>query len=89
MDEENEKLDKELATIKSNMNNPLDGKMKELNETYVSLIENNKAVIKHLQESNSKKAAVAKKFAEEKMCNIEDGANLVNLKFIFILYKVK
>ena len=59
------------------MNNPLDEKLKELNETYTTLIENNKAVIKHLQESNNKKAAIAKRFAEEKMCNIEDGANLV------------
>jgi len=51
--------------------------LRELNETYTTLIENNKAVIKHLQESNNKKAAIAKRFAEEKMCNIEDGANLV------------
>ncbi|OUM61169.1 hypothetical protein PIROE2DRAFT_12885, partial [Piromyces sp. E2] len=76
LDQENEKLNNELATIKSNMNNPLDGKVKELNETYINLIEKNKEEIKYLTETNSKKAAVSKKFAEEKMCNIEDGANM-------------
>jgi len=87
LDEENEKLDKELATIKTNMNNPLDGKVNELNEIYTSLLKKNKAEIKCLTETNSKKAAISKRFAEEKMCNIEDGANMVNIYiYIYIFF---
>ncbi|ORX58426.1 hypothetical protein BCR36DRAFT_317741, partial [Piromyces finnis] len=84
LDEENEKLDNELATIKSNLNNPLDGKLKELNETYKNLIEKNKEEINNITETNSRKAEISKRFAEEKMCNIEDGANMMQFESLSI-----
>jgi len=80
LDEENKNLDNELATIKSNLKNPLDGKVKELNEIYTTLIEKNKEEIKNIYEKNNKKAAISKRFAEEKMCNIEDSANMMQFE---------
>jgi len=80
LNKEEKDLDNQIATIKSKLNQKLDGKVKELNETYATLIEQNKNEIKYLYESNNRSAAVSKRFAEEKMCNIEDTANMVYLK---------
>jgi len=60
--------------------------VKELEEEYTALIEKNKREIKSIKEMNSKKVAVSKRFAEEKMCNIEDSANMVYI--ILLLYYV-
>ena len=64
----------------------MDEKVKELEEEYTALIEKNKREIKSIKEMNSKKVAVSKRFAEEKMYNIEDSANMVYI--ILLLYYV-